>query len=226
MNGRVKRAADGLWELLYPKRAVCMGCGDMSGLERDWLCEACRQKLAKDWIGAHNVSPGTLDGAAFAFHYAGPAGGIVRHMKYNGVKRLAPMMCDAMARAFEAIQPTGAEWVVPVPMHPKRARERCFNHSELLARGVAERTGLQCVNALSRTRNTAQQARLTDDERRANLKDAFACGVSPEGRRVLLVDDVYTTGTTARSCAEALRGGGAKNVYLLCFALAKREDGG
>ncbi|MBR6767439.1 MAG: hypothetical protein IKM02_05760, partial [Clostridia bacterium] len=75
--------------LIYPVRAECMGCSDASGHENGWLCDECREKLAKSWVGAAPV-PGEChaEGAAFAYVYNGPAGGIVRNMKYRGVRRL------------------------------------------------------------------------------------------------------------------------------------------
>ena len=222
----LRRAVDWALRLLYPTRAVCMGCGSLAGCEKDWLCDECRQALAKRWVGARPLPPGCgIDGAAFAYYYQGPAGGMVRRLKYDGVHRLAEPMARAMAKAERFMEPTGAEWIVPVPMHPKRLRLRGFNHAEKLAQAVGAQLGLPCVNALSRTRNAPQQARLSEEARRANLKDAFAVNRPLEGRRILMVDDVYTTGTTARSCAQALREGGAANVYVLCFALAEQDGG-
>ena len=120
------------------------------------------------------------------------------------------------------MEPTGIELVVPVPMHPRRRRRRGFNHSELLARGVAEKLNLPYADALVRTRHTVQQSVLEGAARRTNLRNAFECRVDLTGRRVLLVDDVYTTGTTARECAKALRKAGARNVYLLAYSAGGR----
>ena len=225
MSARLKRPGDALLGLIYPRRAVCMGCGTQEGFARDWLCEPCRENLASRWVGAGRP-PGKhmFDGAAYAYHYGGPAGGLVRNLKYQGVSRLAPTMGRAMARAFEAIQPTGADCLVPVPMHPKRLRERGANHAQLLARVTGECLGLPVLDALKRTRNTRQQARLPAAERRVNMGGAFALREDVQGRRVVLVDDVCTTGATAVACAEALRRGGAAAVYLLCFALASEDE--
>lgn len=206
--------------LIYPRRAVCMGCGSAAGFERDWLCEDCRKALARRWVGAYTES--RLDGMAAAYHYQGPAGGVVRNLKFRGVTGLTePMVCD-MLRAFEQIQPTDAELVAAVPMHPKRLRERGFNHSEALARGVADGLGLPFEDVLVRTRHTVQQAMLEDAERRRNLEDAFRADSRVYGKRVLLVDDVYTTGETACQCAAALREAGARTVSFLAYALGKQ----
>jgi glutamine phosphoribosylpyrophosphate amidotransferase len=96
-------------------------------------------------------------------------------------------------------------------------------HAELLARDVAARLNLPYVDALERTRNTRQQARLDDHARRVNLRGAFQVSQSVAGRRIILVDDVCTTGSTARECAKALKSAGAERVYLLCYTRAGKR---
>ena len=211
-----------LIDWLYPKRAVCMGCGSAAGFDgRDWLCGDCALALARRWLGA--FSDPCLDGAAAAYRYGGAAGGLVRSLKYRGVRGLAEPMARDMARAYALISPTGAEVVAETPMHPKRLRRRGFNHAALLADAVAAELGLPREPLLARTRNTVQQARLEGEARRGNLRGAFAADPAlVRGRRVLLVDDVYTTGETARACAQALREAGALSVSFLAFA---RSDG-
>ena len=225
MSG-LKRAWDALLVLVYPRRAVCMGCGTRSGFPRDWLCETCRENLASRWVGAGRVPEGGLfDGAAYGYYYGGPASGLVRHLKYQSVTRLSGLMAKSMADAYAFIEPTGADGLVPVPMHRKRLRQRGFNHAELLAKDTGAILGLPVVNAVERTRNTRQQARLSGVERRNNLEGAFALAGDVRGRRLVLVDDVCTTGATANACARLLREGGAEAVYLLCFAVAGKEKG-
>lgn len=210
----------GFWDdamsLMFPTRAVCMGCGSAAGFETEWVCPECRKLLARRWVGAFPEPK--LDGAAAAYHYGGPAGGVVRNLKYRGVTALAKPMAEEMLRALEQIQPVGAEMVVPVPMHPKRKKHRGYNQSELLAKEIAAALDVPCENGLIRIRDTVQQARLEADERRLNLKDAFRAEPCVSGWRVLLVDDVYTTGETARECAKALREGGAISVSFLAYA--------
>ena len=224
MSERLKTALDGLLALIYPRRAECMGCGSKAGFERDWLCEACRQALADRWVGAAPPPEGGLiDSAAYAYRYGEPASGLVRNLKYRGVARLAEPMGRQMARAFEALQPAHIDWVTPVPMHVRRARLRSVDHAALLADEVAARLELPMIRALKRTRNTPQQARLSDAERLHNLEGAFAVSGDPAGKRVLLVDDVCTTGATANACAAELLRGGASAGLLLCFAQARKN---
>lgn len=218
----MKKLWNALLGLLYPRRANCMGCGAATGCREDWVCPACRAALAADWVGAE-PPPGSIDGAAYAYAYRGAAAGIVRRLKYTGVARLAGFMGEDMARAYRFIEPTGADCVCCVPMHARRRRQRGYNHAELLARDVAARLELPFIDALERTRDTGQQARLNDWARRQNLKDAFAVKEPVSGRRVILVDDVCTTGTTAVECVRALKAGGAKAVFLLCYTRARKE---
>lgn len=215
-------ALDAGLRLLYPLRAVCMGCGAMTGCSEDWVCPECRKWLSSLWLGADRP-PAGVSAAAFPCYYAGPAASLAERLKYDGIQRLAGFMADDMARAYGFIEPTGAEVVTFVPMHPKRRRRRGFNHAELLALACAERLRLPCEDLVERLRDTPQQARLDAEARRENLRGAFAPKAPAGGRRVLLVDDICTTGATALGCAEALTEGGAAAVYLLCYARAGKH---
>ena len=223
MSEGMKRGLRALARLIYPVRAVCMGCGSKAGLERDWLCEECRQALANRWVG---VAPppvgGLIEGAAYGYRYGGPAAELVQNLKYRSVSRLAGPMGRQMVRAFEGLQPAHVDCVTPVPMHPRRVRRRGYNHALLLAREVATGLGKPLEEVLVRTRNTRQQARLNDTQRLHNLDGAFAVSGDIAGKRVLLVDDVCTTGATANACAKALLENGASTVLLVCFCLAHK----
>ena len=217
--------------LLYPRRAVCAGCGDMLGLDRDDLCESCRMKLAKSWIGARMpVKNAKLDGAAYGYDYHGPAGGMVRNLKYNAAWILAEPMGADIAWAVERLRPWPVDFITSVPMHPARLRKRGRNHAELLARSVAARLDLEYRELIYRTRNTPPQARLDAKQRRRNVKDAFA--VLPEcreilpGTTVLLIDDVFTTGATMRNCVKALRSAGVDRIYFAAYAMGGGDDRG
>ena len=135
------RWIESLLELLYPRRAVCMGCGSMLGCDRDDFCEDCREKLARNWVGLrpadHKLG---VDGAAFAYVYRGPAGGAVRNLKYRSVRLLADAMGRDIARCAEGLRLPADALVIPVPMHPRRQKRRGFNHAHLLAERSAEKS--------------------------------------------------------------------------------------
>ena len=133
-------------------------------------------------------------------------------------------MGELMARYLLGA-PLPADMLVPVPLHPRRQRARGYNQSLLLAREVSRRLDLPlATEALFRRRDTPPQARAVEaDARRRNVADAFDCrSGAVAGRRVLLVDDVTTTGATLDACARVLLAeGGASSVWALTFA---RED--
>ncbi|HEV2761973.1 MAG TPA: hypothetical protein VGV38_03180, partial [Pyrinomonadaceae bacterium] len=134
--------------------------------------------------------------------------------------RLARLLAEAQRRA-----PLSASTrVLPVPLHPARERERGFNQATLLARALAARTGLPCDEwSLVRTAHTERhRAGMDARSRRETVEGAYAVARPRlvEGERLLLVDDVFTTGATASSCASALRDAGALEVYVLTVARA------
>jgi ComF family protein len=156
------------------------------------------------------------------FAYGGPVRGMVAELKYSGRRRMARTMAmlawgdDSPARAALS----GAEVVVAVPLHSSRQRMRGYNQSEELARELAGLAGKPFVaGALARIRDTRPQVGLKRDERRDNVRNAFAV-VQPgriAGREVALVDDVLTTGATLSECARALAAAGARGVRGICF---------
>ena len=214
-------------DLLYPPRAVCIGCGEKSGCAADYLCAACLETLEENRQGIlmypfHSL----LSGRAHAHRYAGPAGKLVQALKYKGVRDLAPIMAADMVRVLR--EPPGGkpalqvdfDCVASVPMHRFRRYLRGMNHAELLAKAVAAELGLPWADVLTRVRYTRQQARLSGEARRRNLRNAFRAEKGVYGKSVLLVDDVYTTGSTAEECTAALLEAGATRVFLLTYAVA------
>ncbi|MEA2639537.1 MAG: hypothetical protein QOF51_931 [Chloroflexota bacterium] len=153
-----------------------------------------------------------------------PFEGVVRAgilgLKYRGRRRLARVLTPALIAALER-RPLTADLVIPVPLSWARSRERGFNQSELLARPVAAALRLPLdTTSLLRARDTAQQTRLPARERRRNVVGAFevANPSAVADRRVLLVDDVCTTGATLDACGAALADAGAAGVWALVLA--------
>lgn len=142
---------------------------------------------------------------------------LVRGLKLSRWRALAPHLAAAMAEVLEA-PAQAATWV---PLAPRRRAERGFDQAQLLARGIARREGLPLVRALARREETRAQATRTGRERRGGLDAAFV-PIRPVPSRVLLIDDVLTTGSTAAACARALARAGAEEVHVLVAARAVR----
>jgi ComF family protein len=142
-------------------------------------------------------------------------------LKFRSGRYLAPLMGELLREQLGR-QPLQADLVIPVPLAPKRLRQRGYNQALLLAEQVWPAVkGELMLDALERADRPAQQS-LGATDRLANLEDAVACrhprARAIQGRRVLLVDDVVTTGATLSACAEALAGAGARRISALTFA--------
>jgi ComF family protein len=148
---------------------------------------------------------------------------LVHLFKYRRVRSLQKPLGRMLSLALPREEQL--DLVVPVPMHWWRKWNRGFNQAELLARVVGRRTGIPVARALKRRRSTLSQAGLTLAQRRENLTGVFRVPARNrmEGRRVLLVDDVFTTGATASACAAALKRAGARSVVLLTLARVDRR---
>jgi ComF family protein len=196
----------------YPESAAASLAG--SGQVRDvvLLCSNCRD------------APPRLSGLrACAFH-SGPLRTAIHQFKYNDLQCLAAPFGEMMSQGWSLLAPGGAvaDLLVPVPLHRTRQRARGYNQAALLAEELGGRLGLPVkADVLIRTKATAPQVGLRTDERRANVHGAFACvDGSLAGTRVLLVDDVYTTGSTLEAASAALQQGGVESVWAYTLARA------
>jgi ComF family protein len=144
-------------------------------------------------------------------------------LKYGGVTPLAPRLGALMSRA--APRDIEFDAVVPMPLHWWRRWRRGFNQAELLAREVARRLGLPVEKPVKRRRLTGTQTGLTAAARRRNVSGAFRVSDPSKvrGRRLLLIDDVFTTGATVNACAGAIKAAGAAYVAVLTLARADRR---
>lgn len=221
-------AGNALLDFLYPP--VCYLCGAVG----EWVCAECVAAWERPGPPACAACGGSLEGgpcrwcaggpsplsgAGFACLFEGGAREAVHLLKYSAKRRLAPVMAEAMAfvaRTSPALQ--GVDALVPVALHPARQRRRGYNQSEWLARGLADALGVPVAAWLARARDTRPQVGLSLSERQDNVRGAFEALPACAGANVLLVDDVTTTGATARDAARALRAAGARSVRLLTFA--------
>jgi len=228
MYSLLQSTVSGALDLLFPPSCGVCGAGG------SFLCPACRARLpaaagprcrrcwaitARGICGDCTHSP--LDSARALYVFDGGARSLVHALKYRSLHALSQPMSELMAASF-VVEPFPVDVVMPVPLHGRRRRQRGFNQSELLARVLAARAGLELdVRSLRRNRNTPQQTLADDRSRREqNVRAAFSCRASLTGRRVLLIDDVLTTGATLRECARTLRQAGAASVCALTFCHA------
>jgi ComF family protein len=162
-----------------------------------------------------------MDGVRAAVSFEGVVREAIHELKYGGrtelARPLAELIVTAWGNGLYAV-----DCVMPVPLHPRRIRERGYNQATLIAEIFAQQISLPILaDALVRSRMTESQTSLGAFARRKNVDGAFtACPPMVRGRSILLVDDVCTTGSTLQACADALRQGGASQVYAMTVARA------
>lgn len=219
-------------DILLPPRCVgcrqvgvwlCAECLDQIPLVNPPVCACCGGAVVADGLCARcRTSPLQIECIRSVVYLEGVLREAVHWLKYRGRTALAGPLGDLMARYWMQ-HPMLADVVVPVPLHPARLRERGYNQAALLAREMARRVGLVVdEQMLVRQRSTAPQVELNAKQRKENVRDAFRCsGSGLVGKRVLLVDDVCTTGATLEACAVALYEGGVCGVQALTLAHAR-----
>jgi ComF family protein len=213
-----------LVDVLFPPRCascggagwpLCPGCTERVGVVTEPWCERCGRPWEEPGSSCVDCPPRPVSAARAPFLYEGPLARAIRGMKFSGWHAVGSHLAGAMAEVAGDLLP--AEAVTWVPLSRRRRARRGFDQAEVLARAVAERLDLPVRPLLARARDTRAQARMTGPERRRALGDAFAARGRVAGR-VLLIDDVLTTGATASACARALRRAGARRVTVLTAA--------
>jgi len=196
---------------VLPYIEKCVVCGIEKGVQ-DGLCPVCCEALKQLEHGKTQVKG---YGAYCAYDYKDEAARLVRSFKYNDAKYLSHFMAQRMAKGIAG----GCSCITYVPLHKKRKKRRGFDQAQTLAQQLSKITGLPLGTALVRTRNTKTQTKLDAQQRQQNMSGAFE-STGSTGGRVVLVDDVLTTGATAAECAKTLLGSGADEVFILAFARA------
>lgn len=202
------RCAD---QLAYVDAPYCSTCGHpfFGVVEGERICPHCE-----------NLTP-AFDEGRTAVLLKGPARALVHELKYHRGLHVLSDMERIFARSPHVLELTRGAVVVPVPLHPRKARERGYNQSALIAESLVRAAGEACVQPLlRRVVDTVSQTHHDRRTRQANLKNAFALApdvaISP-AQHYLLVDDVFTTGSTLNSCAHALRRAGGLKIDVVTF---------
>jgi ComF family protein len=210
---------------------VCETCWTSVRPYEGTECAQCGLFLAQTALLHGTTLCGICRRGAFAFEqarsfawYDGVLRELIQRFKYSGFRPLARPLANYLGQALLRMDSNSFDLVLAVPLHRRRERERGFNQAALLAAGVSRLAGIALGNKdCVRVRDTRPQTGLRGAERRRNVAGAFAVP-RPErvrGRRLLLIDDVMTTGATANACAGALKSAGAGGVWVLTLGRAR-----
>ena len=193
-----------------PKCALCSRIGTPP------VCDVCATEMRPLSLFAEDAADPILSIRVSAYAYESRAAQAVRRLKYSRATSLADFMSNAVKTAACDAGIADDRLIVPVPIHWSRRCTRGFNQAELLCEAFSHRDIR--LDLLVRAKATVPQASLKAEERRSNLVNAFRVNGRLDGQRILLVDDVVTTGHTARECARVLMQAGAIDVGLATFA--------
>ena len=194
---------------LLPNVPACTGCAELLPSAGSFLCERCTAR------------PRPFDAAFAACRYAWPLDWAIQRAKYSGDIAAAAVLGRLLARRLSGLQAAHVDALMPVPLHPAREARRGYNQAHELARQVGRRLGLPVVSGpVERTRATPGQAGLDAATRRRNLQGAFLQRAAWPYRRVAIIDDVMTTGTTVEELARVLRQAGSEWIEVWVLARA------
>ena len=207
---------DSILNLFYPR--VCAACGNSLLKDEETVCLKCRFTLPRTGyeLNPDNPLAQTFYGrvpfhavtACFFFAKSGKVQHLIHQLKYKGNKEAGIFLGQQLGESIkEAPLFQGIDYLIPVPLHPKREKKRGYNQSLMIAKGINEVTGIAIGEKyLVRAVNTATQTKKSKEERYQNVKDIFEVRFADElkGKHVLLIDDVLTTGATLESCAHQL----------------------
>lgn len=196
----------------YVQSPVCLKCGKEIFDEEIELCEDCSKYMR------------TYDKGFPAMNYIEPVTDCVAKFKYNNRRELADFFASEIIRCHgKRIAELSPEVLIPVPVHKKKLKKRGYNQAELLARSLGRRLDIPVdADIIKRNLNTMPQKKLDNVEREKNLKKAFIsdCEIV-QYKKVMLVDDIYTTGATIESCTSLLKQKGVEKVYYTSICIGK-----
>lgn len=219
-----------MFDLIYP--TICLSCERPLLKHEESLCTICIFSLPKTDFHQHTDNPvkrlfwgkAEIDGAASYFHFE--KGGHVQHLihqfKYKGFKEIGTEIGKHYGLELKKAPPFNtADVIIPVPLHKSKLKKRGYNQSELFAAGLSQTMGIPVdATSLYRVKATETQTRKTRYERFTNVETIFMLRESINGKHVLLVDDVVTTGSTLEACYHILHAAGNK-VSVATMAYAK-----
>ncbi|MCD8361707.1 MAG: ComF family protein [Lachnospiraceae bacterium] len=226
--------------ILFPRR--CPVCHELVEERGELACDICRTRLSyvrgnycqkcgkpllteeREYCADCARRPHQFQRGRAAFAYDEIMRRSIARYKYGGRREYADFYAEEILRGCARdVLRWQAQALVPIPLHPSRRRRRGYNQAELLARALSDRCGIPVdAGLLKRTRKTRAQKELSDRERAVNLRGAFSLrkGAVP-CKRLILIDDIYTTGSTMDEAARVLRAHGAEKIYFLCISVGK-----
>jgi ComF family protein len=211
---------DSIFNFIMPRK--CSFCGKITSGED--ICSECMAQLP--WRERTSVDIDYADSCWAPLWYEGNAAAAIKRFKFSGAQQLDECLGRLMYECIAASPSSGFDVVTWVPVNFVRRQKRRYDQAYLLAKTVARHMGVKCRRMLVKQHNILPQYKMSGSaQRKANVSGAYrlCSGTNPEGLRILLIDDIVTTGSTLNECSRLLLTAGAQSVVCLCIAKAGRE---
>ena len=220
-RGWLRRFGKWLIEFLLYPGICCLSCGEETELDENGLCPICKERLDDGFSLYTRHIDAAICHSAFIYDDNHPAGMLVRRLKFGGISECGVVLGDYCAKAFELL---GADLdvIVPVPISIQRYRDRGLNQSKVIADKISTELGIPCKNLLKKKRHTRAQSSLNKTQRMTNVLDAYVVSGDVKGLKILLIDDVLTTGATTMECRFTLMRAGASQVHVFCATMTEQ----
>ena len=218
-----------LLDLIFPRK--CALCRNILEKDETDYCRSCRMEGPYFPVLEEKVHPSGktelrfLDSFTAVWYYKGNVRNAILRLKFHGARFLAVPLGRSLAMKLYETHPEGFDYLTWVPVSARRKRKRGYDQAELLAKAVGEELGMKPVPLLKKLRDNPAQSGVSAEMRRANVSGVYAPAgkIDLTGKRVLLIDDVFTTGSTAEECARVLLAAGAGEVHCAAVAAAQKQ---
>lgn len=213
---------------ILTKKFICVFCDERKRDEDKYIttgkigiCSDCYNKLSKTSPSLPYEGTRSISYIMSPFEYTDALRQTILDFKFKNCRAYAPLFAEMMKSYIASYGIwEDFDYIIPVPLHESRLRERGYNQSELIAEYIAEQTGIPMrADLLTRNRATKRQSSLKRYDRVLNVQGAFDCSADLNGKNIILFDDICTTGNTLQACAEALKDADAENICALTLAI-------
>ena len=197
---------------------ICILCNNPLAEHQNTICTSCRKKLiaVSPLLSANllrEINTAQIPAIYIGYEYSDILKELMHLFKYERFTSLSSVFAEAIA--VQVGKNENIDLILPVPLHPKKKHERGYNQSELIVKKLSELLDIDYkCDVIERKKYTVSQTTLNKNERMQNVGDAFVCQGNVQNKTLLIVDDVITTGSTLKACAQSVLQKGAKSVYL------------
>lgn len=213
-------------EIIFPKPEICSGCGrELKEFDIYRLCPSCLSKISAFNNNVNNLIINVdnqsiklaYDKVIISCYYEGLAREMVHRLKYKDKREIAVTIAAIMADNIRK-EKIPYDVIVPVPISKKKLKKRGYNHVHIISLELSEILNIPVINCIDRVKDTDPQVLFNAHDRWYNVKDCFKCNSNVNGKRILLVDDIITSGATAHFCSQEIKKAGAICVTVFSFA--------